>query len=352
MAQQDSKPPATGKIPGFGEWVASQPQAQAVEQPVKQPDGRPVPVPEGTHRPIAPGRYPNVRPDTPVWDKDAQSLANDPRALKPSDRLPDPIQIDQQITAQARTDAERLTRPIPPAGNRYPRGTDNGPFWTPPEDKPAFAPHRPGLLEQATAPVRNSAIGRAFGISSETPESREEHGQNLMNFEEALPSGTGHGAVRGTVQFASGLTSPENLMIMAATSGLGALEGALGKTAISKLVSLGFSAQMLRDAATMTPKFMEAVKAGDWPRAREIAARAVLATGMAAMAAHHGGSAEKAGPTFTPTMLRDAMEPEEAPSFAEFVKEQEQNAAQPNTHPGASPAPQAGFGSGCARNRS
>lgn len=169
---------------------------------------------------------------------------------------------------------------------------------------------KPGFLEQITAPIREGAIGRAFGVSSETAEARREDPSNpLLRFEAALPPGSGNGAVRNAAKFASGLTTPQNLLIMAGTSGLGALESQVGKQTISKLISLGFSSQMLYDAARQAPAFAEAVGRGDWEAARGILTQTGLSAGMSALALKHGTAVETPKPEATATQTAPFQEP-------------------------------------------
>lgn len=141
---------------------------------------------------------------------------------------------------------------------------------------------QPGFWESVIAPIREGALGRALHLSTETAEVRREDPSNpIIRFEAALPSQR-RGILSGVAKTASSLTTPENISIMAATSGLGAIDAAIGKTALSKLASLGFSSMMIHNAATRVPGFVEAVKKGDWDTAKELAAQGVTETLLAA----------------------------------------------------------------------
>jgi hypothetical protein len=167
---------------------------------------------------------------------------------------------------------------------------------------------RPGFIEQITAPIRDSSIGRAFGVDTRTDEWRKEQGNALVNFENALPN-QDPGVVRGVAKFASGLTTPENALLMAGTGGLGALAKQIGRTGVSKLISMGFSADMLTKALEQAPQFAEQAKAGDWDGARETLTSIGLGAGMAALGLKHGMAADVKPVEATKTQIRDAQRP-------------------------------------------
>lgn len=95
-----------------------------------------------------------------------------------------------------------------------------------------------------------------------------------------------HPIVTGIAETAGGLTSPENVAIMAGTAGFGELPGA-AKLVIPKLVSLGFSAQSLKGAYDQIPEFKKAMDAGDASEAERILTHIVLDTAVGVYAGQH-----------------------------------------------------------------
>lgn len=140
------------------------------------------------------------------------------------------------------------------------------------------------ILQGGKAAVREGAIGRATGQSSETLESLKEDPSNpLLRFEAATPH---PGISRGIAQFASGLTTPENLAIMGAGAGAPAV--------VNKLVALGFSAKMVMDTAKQVPAVAQAIQDGDWQAASQAMVQLGLGGAMAVAGIRHGLSREPA----------------------------------------------------------
>jgi hypothetical protein len=195
-----------------------------------------------------------------------------------------------------------------PAGNlMHPQAVETMTSQNAQAMAPAFAPPTPmdalaGAARQGInrfpaavmSGIREGAIGRAFGLDTETAAVRRaEPGNPLFNFNAAINPPPG--IVRGLSTFASGLTEPENLTLMGATAGLG--EAA---PVISGLVSLGFSADMLHGVYQQIPEFRAAVNRGDFPTAKEIATRMVLGTAMGGLAGIHGVRGVRGAPKAAP----------------------------------------------------
>jgi broad specificity phosphatase PhoE len=205
-------------------------------------------------------------------------------------------EVAPSVLGPAITTARRLTympKPTPP------------PDTTPTE--PTIGPAKPSVLNV----VRQGALGRLFGEPESTAQAFLPEGQtnpNLLRFEAAVPT-SAPPEVKAASEFVSGLTSPENAMIMGATSGLGALGGELGSATAGKLVSMGFSAQMLHDSYNQLKAAGVAAQQGDWDTARRLATHGTLATVMAALGLKHTIGAEPAAPVATPSMIREARKP-------------------------------------------
>ena len=85
---------------------------------------------------------------------------------------------------------------------------------------------------------------------------------SALGLEDVTPTAVGRGLVQGAQDIASSLTSPLNLVLGAASGGFGMLQGP-ARTALARLASAGFSADMLRHALEQVPEFRQAVEAGD-----------------------------------------------------------------------------------------
>ena len=78
-----------------------------------------------------------------------------------------------------------------------------------------------------------------------------------------------HPILTGVGEVAGGMTSPQNVAMLAASGGLGSLAGTAGRL-VPRLVSAGFSAQMLWDAYRQVPEFKAALDRGDYSEAERI----------------------------------------------------------------------------------
>src|SRR5579859_602734 len=145
-------------------------------------------------------------------------------APPPPPKPPLPAGLSQPQTSLSKL--RTLVSPTPAAATATPStGQQATPRPAPPAQAPSsdsmnatISSRTPGLWETVTAPVREGAIGRAFGASTETAAARQEDPSNpLLRFEAMTPK---PGIARGAAQFASGLTAPENLLFMAGTGGL------------------------------------------------------------------------------------------------------------------------------------
>jgi hypothetical protein len=112
------------------------------------------------------------------------------------------------------------------------------------------------------------------------------------------PATTPAGAVgRSALEFARGMTSPENIAI-------GALAGPFGKIAplLGRAVSAGFGLQMLKGAYDKYPEIRDAINKKDWTRAAGAITTAALSGGLGVLAGTHavrGGGPETPLPAET-----------------------------------------------------
>lgn len=152
----------------------------------------------------------------------------------------------------------------------------------------------PGFFERVgrmfTEPMR-SARGDAY--YRDNPEKKHE---GLVAPEELMTESEKHDhpIATGVGEFAGGLTSPESLLMLVATEGLGAATPFLrgGMKILPRLVSAGFGAQMMYGAYKQYPEFKAALDAGDASEAERVLTHIVLSGAMAAQATQHAATGE------------------------------------------------------------
>ena len=162
---------------------------------------------------------------------------------------------------------------------------EHGPSLTAPEPK-------------ITDPIRHGALGRLLGEPESTAQAYLPEGEtnpNLLRME-SFTKPTDAPEVKAAAEFVGGLTSPGNALLMAGTSGLGALETEVGKSTASKALSLYFSADMLHGAYGQMKQAVAAAQQGDWETARRMATHGALGTVMGALALKHGLSGSEPSP--------------------------------------------------------
>lgn len=137
--------------------------------------------------------------------------------------------------------------------------------------------YTPSLWER----TKNAITAGIPRYSSRTA-SNPKYGQmQLISPEEAMTPGEQqrHPVLTGLGEAAGGMTSPENTAILAASGGLGELPGA-ARLIVPRLISAGFSAQMLRDAYRQYPEFKAALDRGDESEAWRIGTHIVASAGL------------------------------------------------------------------------
>lgn len=159
----------------------------------------------------------------------------------------------------------------------------------------------PSFFERMRSAIANSAIGHATeqalpklaDVLNLHPTETVYNPYEAAHAHEIIAPGAAFpkpGAAKGVAEFAGGLATPENVSILAATGGLGALEPIIGKagaTAMGRLISAGFSASMIQSAVEKWPGFKEAWAKKDMATAGQLATEALLDLGMSAFAARH-----------------------------------------------------------------
>ena len=112
----------------------------------------------------------------------------------------------------------------------------------------------------------------------------------LLSPEEALtPSEQrAHPIATGIGEVAGGLTSPQSIALIAGTGGLGELPGAAAM--LPRLISAGFGAQSIYQAARTYPEIRDAIARGDVSETERLLTHAVLNLSMAALATQHAAT--------------------------------------------------------------
>ncbi|PYU53204.1 MAG: hypothetical protein DMG48_02935 [Acidobacteria bacterium] len=120
-----------------------------------------------------------------------------------------------------------------------------------------------------------------------------------------------HPVLTATGEVTGGFTSPQSIALIAGSGGLGEIGGAASKI-IPRLISGGFAAQQIYDAAKKSPDIWNALKAGDSNRAEYLLTHAGLELGMAALGARHalGGKAAITGKTSEVPVETHAVDPQ------------------------------------------
>ncbi|MGC1107098.1 MAG: hypothetical protein WA876_11215 [Candidatus Acidiferrales bacterium] len=172
-----------------------------------------------------------------------------------------------------------------------------------------MGPRQPSFLERFLAPVREGAIGHsvqetmpriaeAFPSLFEPTETAS-NPEEQQHASEVLPIGAsvqGPGIGKGVAEFAGGMTTAPNMLLMAggpAVKMLTPIVGEAGVAIVNRLIQAGFSASMLIGAARQSPELVDAIKNGDYKTAEQVATE--MALGLA-FAAHQGREAAKGAP--------------------------------------------------------
>ena len=130
-----------------------------------------------------------------------------------------------------------------------------------------------------------SAIGRAAGLHYSAASEKETPATELPIIRPSTLTPE-EGIGRGVAQTAEGLTTAPNLLMAVGTGGAMGMAGTVSRI-IPRLVSAGFSADMLHNAYQSVPAFKQAIDAGDYDRAKTIATSGALTAVMGIAAGAH-----------------------------------------------------------------
>lgn len=159
--------------------------------------------------------------------------------------------------------------------------------------------------EAVIAPIRESSFGRAFHKDTITEAAKqkdprlaedsflrltESHPENLLPKDAKIL----RGVVKGGAQFGTDMLSPTNLALMAGTMGLGGPEAPVAGRVLGKLIGGKFTFDMVKSAASMSPKLLDQIKIGDSEGAAETLTSMVASLGMAGATMAHLTSETKA----------------------------------------------------------
>lgn len=192
------------------------------------------------------------------------------------------------------------------ASAKYSQAAPRGIPRTPPT---TISPRTPTVMER----IKNAlTFGAPPGstisnVSGKVMQPGDEQREPGLSFESAMTptEQREHPYATGVAQLASGLTTPENVLLTAGTAGFGTMPGAAGAI-LPRLLSAGFSAQALKGAYDAVPEIKAAWDRGDFSEVKRLM---TIAVGSAAMGVAAGAHAVKGAPVA-------AEAPNEAPAEA------------------------------------
>lgn len=126
------------------------------------------------------------------------------------------------------------------------------------------------------------------------PKDRDDNSMQIVRPEEFMSETEQkeHPILTGLGQVAGGMTSPESVMLIAGTAGLGELPGAA--RLLPRLMSAGFGAQSIYQAYKTVPAIRDAWNRGDVSEVERLLTHSVADLGMAALAAKHAATGKGA----------------------------------------------------------
>jgi GGDEF domain-containing protein/uncharacterized protein (UPF0147 family) len=159
-----------------------------------------------------------------------------------------------------------------------------------------------GLLRALGAgAAEDSTIGRFKGqvLTGSEMQREAQGGLRLFAPEQLMTEAEQqrHPILTGAGEFAGGMTTPDNLLLLGLTGGAGELAGP-GATVVKRLMSAGFSIPMLVSAARTTPEISSAIRRKDYDTAERLATQATLTVITAGLAGR--GMLEEPKPTTVP----------------------------------------------------
>jgi len=99
--------------------------------------------------------------------------------------------------------------------------------------------------------------------------------------------------VTGAAEVAGGLTSPASAELILGTGGLGEIGGVAGKL-LPRLLSAGFSSQMLYQSYQQIPEIRKALNTGDYSTAKRLLTKVFLQGGLATLGLKHAATGKGA----------------------------------------------------------
>lgn len=227
-----------------------------------------------------------------------------------------------------------------PASIEKPKPT--GPTFSAPAELPWYKElaQRAENVIAGPGSALNETVGKALGLAQPTdvyyqkPTAKPILDFGAAKAEDLIPdqgpkTRAARGIVKGAQEFASGMTTPTNAALLAAT---GSLADAV--PVASKLISAGFSLQMLRDAFQRAPQFAKQYAAGDTEGAAKTLTEVGLGAAAGILAAKHAASPEGIAPVRAdaiPTEQARRMTGSSAVSPEEAVRDAAGNTPGPYT---------------------
>lgn len=156
---------------------------------------------------------------------------------------------------------------------------------------PTIGPSSSSWISSLIAPIREGAVGHALEATfpglpnalrpQETVYNNPEHASQFVAVGSAFNQ---PGVIKGAGEFVGSLTTPGNVLQLLASGGL----STFFKSAVGRLVTLGFSAQMLHGAYKAIPDIEKAYSEGRTDDAHQLITESGLGAMMGAYGAVHG----------------------------------------------------------------
>jgi hypothetical protein len=289
-----------------------------------------------------------------IFDQVAARPGAQAQAEPTSARLLQPGDADQATTARARVIATIATTP-PSQLADISRQMEQNPPGVPsptPGQLPAPLPSTSvtgRILDATVGPGTAGAnfkpspwdivpgVGGARAIIGSSTGNKPILDVSALHAEDVTQNPRARGAIEGASDLAGGLTSPRNLATLVAIPGLAKIPKA--GPVLSRLVSAGFSLQMIDNAAQQAPELVKQIKAGDAEGATRSITHMALSWGLGVLAGNHALK----GTSGAPSETRQAPAEQQYTSTGQPVRtpetQEKPNAAtveQPEAKPGAS----------------
>jgi len=246
-------------------------------------------------------------------------LTEEPIQGVPSGLTAEPIQSaqsDQVSGVPPGLTAEPIakTPPAPPMATgsfqTKPGGPILGPKDIPAPETPFYKKHPANVLYRD---IRSKESPEQIAARQQASQQVDQRIQQPVNTNDLMSpeAQQAHPMIAGGVDLATGMLTPANIGIMAATEGLGTLipaERVVAAKVMSRLVAGAFTAQQVWGVAKESPELWDAIKTGDESKALRLTTHLVGTAAFIALGAQHAGGVEATPSTRLGEVAQDAAD--------------------------------------------